>query len=101
MKRTYEKPVVFAEDFRLYEHISSGACFVNKELKVQAGYIDSDNCLYWDDNIARYIYEGNCRDAMDQWIDPDLGMNPDDPSTWGNACYNAFGDAGLAHAFVS
>lgn len=99
MKKSYQKPMLFAEDFQLYEHISAGSCYVNKDVKVQAGYLNGESCLYWDDNIAIYTYPGNCTDAMNEWLDTDLGMNGNNPETWGQACYNAFSQYSLA--FVS
>lgn len=99
MKKTYQKPMLIAESFVLFEHISNG-CLIDKANGVQASYLDNTNCAYWDNDIA--IYTNNvvaCKTSMDEWIDPAMGMKPDDPSTWGAACYNAFGS--FSHPFVS
>ena len=91
--------MLFAEDFQLCEHISSGSCYTNEAAHVVATYASSTSCLYYDGDLPIFTYGGNCTAEMELWRDDDLGIDPSDITSFKAKCYNAFSD--FNNAFVS
>lgn len=88
MRKTYEKPVLFAESFELLEHIA--ACRVDglgTDSKIYATFKNGGpdgECTFVDDNI-RMFYNSNC--------DMSLFEDEDEPYSIAQLnlkCYNAF-----------
>lgn len=86
MRKTYNKPVLYAESFELLEHIAS--CRVDglgTDSKVYATFKDGSatgDCTFVDANITLF-YNNNC--DLDLFDDGDY-----DVSHLGLDCYNAF-----------
>ena len=87
MKKTYQKPRVYAESFELLEHIAS--CAVRDGI-TNATYRDRDSCSYTDGDITLFYDSGNgCLNNYGPMYDsPDdfLGVLGGEDS----GCYNAF-----------
>ena len=91
MKKTYSKPVVYAESFYLVEHIA--AC------TFQAHHAAEQNCKFTDAGITMFATASSCSpDAASMW---DFAEVPENLRTAGNlgligldglVCYNSFQD---------
>ena len=94
MKKAYEKPRVYVENFELLEHIAS--CKTGGE-RVSANYRDANSCTYSDANLTLF-YPGNSG-CTNGYYDPDDTSMYDDFDDYlesfgvgRGGCYNAFSD---------
>ena len=94
MKKTYSKPVLYAERFELLEHISS--CKVGGN-SVSVTYRDGNSCTYTDANLTLF-YSSNkgCTNGYYDPNDDSMYDSFDDYlASFGvdrGGCYNAFSD---------
>ena len=68
MKKTYQKPELFAESFALAEHISAG-CADTGSYSVNNS--SAWTCVLTSGSTTMFMLDGKCSDAS-QPIDPDL-----------------------------
>ena len=91
MKKTYQKPRVYAESFELLEHIAS--CKANQDITTVT-YRDGDACTYTDAELTLF-YQSNTNCKNDYFNDEDYDSFDDYLQSFAigrGGCYNAFTD---------
>ena len=95
MKKSYQKPALFAESFQLVEHIADG-CKIGDGAGANMG--DPSVCVYTSGNISLFTNDCNLGSWMDL-DDEDVSVN--NPSSWPiPMCENSFIDS-IGNAFHS
>ena len=94
MKKTYTKPMLYAESYELVEHISS--CKANQDITTVT-YRDGNACTYTDANLTLFYpsnsgctngyYDPNDDSMYDSFEDYLASFGVDR-----GGCYNAFSD---------